>query len=140
MRFSVSTRPIVADTEKEAWERAYDTLDAVQDKNAPFNDRTMSIGSKRLVYFAKQGDIQDERLYMPIAAATGGTGNSTALVGTADQVAESLLNYYKIGGTTILIRGFNPIEDAIYWGKELIPLLREKVKKYHKENVVSAIA
>ena len=140
IRFSVSTRPIVADTEKEAWDRAYDTLAAVQDKNAPYNDRTMSAGSKRLVYFAKKGDIQDERLYMPIAAATGGTGNSTALVGTADQVSESLLNYYKIGGTTILIRGFNPIEDAIYWGKELIPLLREKVKKYHKENVVTAIA
>ena len=59
VRFSVSTRPIVADTETEAWERAYDTLAAVQGKNAPFNDRTMSIGSKRLVYSAKQVDIQD---------------------------------------------------------------------------------
>ena len=40
----------------------------------------------------------------------------------------------------VVVVAFNPIEDAIYWGKELIPLLREKVKKYHKENVVSAIA
>ena len=140
VRFSVSTRPIVADTEKEAWERAYNTLDSVQNTNVPFNDRTMAVGSKRLVSFAKQGDIQDERLYMPIAAATGGTGNSTALVGTAEQVAESLLKYYRIGCTTILIRGFNPVEDAIYWGNELIPLLRDKVRKYHKANAVSALA
>ncbi len=69
---------------------------------------------------------------MPIAAATGGTGNSTALVGTADQVSDALLEYYKLGASTLLIRGFDPIDDAKYWGKNLIPMLREKVYKYDK--------
>jgi alkanesulfonate monooxygenase SsuD/methylene tetrahydromethanopterin reductase-like flavin-dependent oxidoreductase (luciferase family) len=38
---------------------------------------------------------------MPIAAATGAAGNTTALVGTPEQVAESLLDYYDAGATTL---------------------------------------
>jgi alkanesulfonate monooxygenase len=57
------------------------------------------------------------------------------LVGTADQVAEALLEYYKLGATTLLVRGFDPINDAEYWGRELIPLLREKVHNYLKNKV-----
>ena len=95
-------------------------------------ERLESVGSKRLGDFAKKRDILDRRLYMPIAAATGGAGNTTALVGTAEQVVESLMEYYKIGCSTILIRGFDPYNDAMYWGKELIPMLREEVRKYKK--------
>ncbi|WP_226889807.1 LLM class flavin-dependent oxidoreductase [Nostoc sp. MG11] len=46
------------------------------------------------------------------AAATGAYGNTTALVGTPEQVAESLFDYYDAGVTTLLIRGFDPVEDA----------------------------
>ena len=48
----------------------------------------------------------------------------------ADQVSDALLEYYKLGASTLLIRGFDPINDAKYWGKDLIPMLREKVYKY----------
>lgn len=51
-------------------------------------------------------------LFTAIAEATGARGNTTALVGTAEQVAESLLRYIDIGVTTILLRGFDPLEDA----------------------------
>jgi len=34
-------------------------------------------------------------------------------VGTPEQVAESLLDYYDAGVTTLLMRGFNPLQDAI---------------------------
>ena len=139
IKFSISTRPIVADTESEAWDIAHSTLSSVlKSKQTSMygagKERLESVGSKRLVDFAKKGDVLDRRLYMPIAAATGGAGNTTALVGTAEQVVESLMEYYKIGCSTILIRGFDPYNDAIYWGKELIPMLREKVKKYKKSD------
>ncbi len=139
IKFSVSTRPIVAESEKEAWDMAHEILDGVLKTNqrsmhGSGKERLQSVGAKNLVDFAKQGDILDDRLYMPIAAATGGSGNTTALVGTADQVSDSLLNYYKIGCSTLLIRGFDPFNDAVYWGKELIPLLREKIKNYSNQN------
>ncbi len=58
---------------------------------------------------------------------TGAAGNSTGLVGTPDQVAEALLDYYDLGVTTFLIRGFDPLDDAIAYGRDLIPRVRELV-------------
>ena len=75
--------------------------------------------------FAAQGDVHDQRLWMPIAATTGAAGNTTALVGTAEQVSESLLAYHKIGADAFIIRGFDPMQDTIDWGKELIPMVRD---------------
>ena len=76
---------------------------------------------------AAGGRVRDKRLWTEIAALTGGSGNSTALVGTAEQVAESLLDYYDIGIDNFLIRGFDPFEDAIEYGRDLIPLVRAAV-------------
>lgn len=129
IRFSLSVRPILGDTEGEAWERARGILERVQGSvgesvgpNQPA--RLQSVGSQRLLDFAAQGEVHDQRLWMPIAAATGAAGSTTALVGTAEQVAESLLTYYDAGCTTVLIRGFDPMQDTFDYGRELIPILR----------------
>ena len=71
----------------------------------------------------------DKRLWTAVAAATGAKGNTTALVGTPEQVAEALLDYYDLGVTTFLIRGFDPLEDAVDYGRELIPLVRDEVAR-----------
>ena len=36
-------------------------------------------------------------------------------------------DYWDLGVTTFLIRGFDPLEDAIDYGKALIPLTRALV-------------
>ncbi len=130
IRFSVSVRPILGDTEVEAWERARGILERV--KSSVGDDiglgkpaRLQSEGSGRLLDFAAKGDIHDKRLWMPIAATTGAAGNTTALVGTAEQVAESLLAYHQAGASAFIIRGFDPMQDTIDWGKELIPMVRD---------------
>jgi len=129
-RFSVSLRPIVAPTEAQAWAKARAILAAVEAKQG---DRTLpnpeAVGARRLVDFARQAEIHDKRLWTPIAAAVGGSGNTTALVGTPEQVAESLLDYYDLGVTTLLIRGFDPLVDAVEYGRELIPLVRSEVAR-----------
>ena len=135
--FSVSLRPTLGTTEPEAWNRAHAILDNVLETGQRSTiglstSRLQSEGSRRLLEFAGQGDVLDERLYMPIAKATGAAGNTTALVGTAEQVVESLMRYYKAGCTTILIRGFDPLNDAVEYGRELIPMLRDSVRKYVK--------
>jgi len=43
-------------------------------------------------------------------------------------VADALLDYYDLGVTTFLIRGFDPLEDAVDYGRELIPRVRAAVK------------
>lgn len=134
VRFSVSTRPIIAPTEAKAWERARTILARVQAAQPTIAGQGTGIrpqaeGARRLIDFAASAEIHDKRLWMPIAAAMGGAGNTTALVGTPDQVAESLLDYYDAGVTTLLIRGFDPLHDAVEYGRELIPLVRAEVAR-----------
>ncbi|MFZ0251987.1 MAG: LLM class flavin-dependent oxidoreductase [Acidimicrobiales bacterium] len=152
LRYSLSLRPIIADTEAEAWEKAEwiaaktaeridlakqrmaghkDTYQGLGgERNATFSvDRdtsgTTSVGRKRLIEMSADKDVHDERLWMKVANLTGAAGNSTALVGTPEQVAEAMLRYYDIGITTLLLKGFDPLADAIDFGKELLPLIRE---------------
>jgi alkanesulfonate monooxygenase len=95
------------------------------------------VGSQRLLNLAAKADVHDERLWTPIAAAVGAYGNTTALVGTPEQVAESLLRYYDAGVTTILVRGFDPLADAIEYGRELLPLVRAEVARRDRQPVAT---
>ena len=126
--FSVSTRPIVADTDGEAWERAHDILARIE---ARMDGRTArapdNVGGQRLLAAAEAGEIHDSCLWTPLATATGAPGNSTALVGSPETVSDALAQYYKLGATSLLIRGYDPLPDAELYGRDLIPLVREKV-------------
>ncbi len=129
-RLSVSFRPIIAPTEEQAWQKARDYLAQVTKlAKQPLDFRPQSRGSQRLLEFAAQGEVHDERLWMPIAEATGAAGNSSALVGTPEQVAESILRYVDLGVSTILIRGFDPLPDAIDYGRELIPMVKQEIAR-----------
>jgi alkanesulfonate monooxygenase len=152
LRYSISLRPIIADTEDEAWDKAEwiaaetkaridlakERMAGHQDtytglgggKNATYSVNrdtggTTSVGRKRLIEMSADKDVHDERLWMKVANLTGAAGNSTALVGTPEQVAEAMLRYYDIGCTTLLLKGFDPLPDAVDFGKQLLPLVRE---------------
>ena len=127
-RFSLSTRPILAATDAAAWDRARAILDRVLQKTggAPPPAR-QNTGSHRLLAAAAAAEVHDTCLWMPLAAATGAAGNSTALVGSPETVARALLEYYKLGATSLLIRGYDPRPDTVQYGAELIPRLRELV-------------
>jgi alkanesulfonate monooxygenase len=134
LRFSLSVRPILGPTEAAAWARAEDIAEraAVQrDRflSARGRRNNSSVGSARLLEAAAEAEVHDARLWTRIAAITGAAGNSTALVGTPDQVAEALLAYVDIGFDILLIRGFHPLQDAIDYGRELIPLVRAEVAR-----------
>jgi len=90
-------------------------------------------GSQRLLAAAAKGELHDRALWTPLAQATGAAGNSTALVGTPETVAQALLDYIDIGVTTILIRGYDPYDDAIDYGRFLLPLVREEVARRDAE-------
>jgi alkanesulfonate monooxygenase len=156
LRYSISLRPIIAETEDEAWERAEWIAATTAGRialakermighkethrglggarNATFSiDRdtggTTSVGRKRLIEMSADQDVYDERLWMKVANLTGAAGNSTALVGTPEQVAEAMLRYYDLGITTLLLKGFDPLVDAVDFGKRLLPLVKEGAAK-----------
>jgi alkanesulfonate monooxygenase len=78
-----------------------------------------------LIEMSTDRDVYDERLWMKVANLTGAAGNSTALVGTPEQVAEAMLRYYDLGITTLLLKGFDPLPDAVDFGARLLPLVRD---------------
>ncbi|NML16428.1 LLM class flavin-dependent oxidoreductase [Azohydromonas caseinilytica] len=131
VRFSVSFRPILAETEAKAWAKAEHILaetrrlrvEAGWSRGGP----QQSEGARRLLAAAERGDVVDERLWTAIARETGARSNSTALVGTPEQVAQALLKYVDLGVGTLLIRGFDPLDDAVDYGRELIPRVRALV-------------
>jgi alkanesulfonate monooxygenase len=86
-----------------------------------------NVGSQRLLAAAARGERHDRALWTPTAAATGAAGNSTALVGTPETVAAALLDYVDLGVTTLLIRGYDPIDDALAYGRDLLPLVRAEL-------------
>jgi len=131
--FSLSLRPILAETEDKAWARAEEILARVRKARADqglgdFAGAPRSEGSAALLHAAAQGERLDKRLWTGVARVTGAGGNTTALVGTPEQVADALLDYYDLGVETFLIRGFDPLQDAIGYGRDLIPLVRAAVK------------
>ncbi len=126
IRFSVSFRPILGRTEDEAWARAHRILEmanALRGGGASARE-PQNAGSQRLLAEAARGPVVDKRLWTELAALTGAQGNSTSLVGTPQQVCEAMLDYWDLGVTTFLIRGFDPLEDALEYGRDLIPLVR----------------
>ncbi|GAA5165653.1 LLM class flavin-dependent oxidoreductase [Pseudonocardia eucalypti] len=137
-RISVSFRPILGPTEDEAWRRAHQILDritAARGGHGSFTGNRLrlggaapaNVGSRRLLAAAAKGERHDRALWTPTAAATGAAGNSTALVGTPETVAAALLDYVDIGVSTLLIRGYDPLEDAVQYGRELLPLVHQEL-------------
>ena len=88
-----------------------------------------NVGSQRLLELADRKDVYDTCLWTATAAASGAPGNSTALVGTPDEVAEALVAYYDLGVRSLLVRGYDPLPDAVAYGEELIPRVRALVAK-----------
>jgi alkanesulfonate monooxygenase len=141
LRFSLSLRPIVADTEEAAWARA----DALLERARALREAggfkmpgwVQSDGARRLLEAASRGTRVDKRLWTGMAALTGAQGNSTSLVGTPDQVADAMLDYVDLGVSTFLIRGFDPIADAYVYGRDLLPRVRDAVAARERAQVAA---
>ncbi|GAA0300608.1 LLM class flavin-dependent oxidoreductase [Streptomyces polychromogenes] len=139
-RIQVAFRPIIAPTEELAWEKAHRTLGAIRRRREAAPARNprggvtqtsapQNTGSQRLIAIAEAGERYDRALWTPTAAATGGAGNSNALVGTPETVAQALLDYYDLGVDILSARGYDLLDDAVDFGRHVIPLVREEVAK-----------
>ncbi len=137
-RIQAAFRPIIAPTEELAWEKAHRTVGAIKARRESSDlvrrrltgtQQPENTGSQRLLEIAAAGERYDRALWTPTAAATGGAGNSNALVGTPETVAQALLDYYDLGVEILSARGYDHIDDAIDFGRYVIPLVREEVAK-----------
>ncbi|MEV4702205.1 LLM class flavin-dependent oxidoreductase [Actinoplanes sp. NPDC049316] len=101
-------------------------------------DNPANVGSQRLFAAAATGDRHDRALWTATAKASGAAGNSTALAGTPETVAQALPDYHELGVTTFLIRGYDPLDDAIDHGRELIPAVPAEVTRRDAQRLAIA--
>jgi alkanesulfonate monooxygenase len=134
----VAFRPIIAETDELAWRKAERTLGAIQSQQADGealrgrlrrSGQPENAGSQRLLAAAGSGERHDRALWTATAAATGGGGNSTALVGSPETIAAALLDYYDLGVRIFSARGYDLYDDAIDVGRHVIPLVRDEVAR-----------
>jgi alkanesulfonate monooxygenase len=135
----VTFRPIVAATDELAWEKAHSTVAAVDDlynKQGYSQLRGKSgepenVGSQRLLDIASRKDVHDRALWTVPAQVTNAAGASTALVGSYETVAAAILDYVDLGADLISIRGYDNLNDAIDYGRYVLPLVRQELA--HRE-------
>jgi len=136
-RIWVTFRPIVAETEALAWEKAHRTLDALNTKKSAYSGMKLqtngsspqNTGSQRLLEIAKRGDVQDRALWYPTVTATAARGASTALVGSPQTIIDSIVDYVDLGCDLISIRGYDNFNDAIDYGRYILPGVRQVLKE-----------
>ncbi len=131
----IAFRPIIAPTDAKAWEKAQTILGRIEQARSgsrPGRLRSTAAqpenaGSQRLLAAVASGDRHDRALWTAPTALTGAGGNSTALVGSPETVAAALLDYYDLGIELLSARGYDILEDAVDFGREVIPLVRAEV-------------
>lgn len=136
-RIWVTFRPIMAETEELAWAKAHATLEALEKnqgkgplaKVMPSTGTPQNVGSQRLLEIAKKGEVQDRALWYPTVTATNARGASTALVGSPQTIVDSILDYVDLGCDLISIRGYDNLNDAIDYGRYILPGVREELMR-----------
>ena len=135
-RIWVTFRPIVAETDELAWAKAHRVLESLQENRAKGLGKApasapppQNVGSQRLLDIAARGEVHDRALWYPTVTATNARGASTALVGSPQTVADSILDYIDLGADLISIRGYDNLNDAIDYGRYILPLVRSGLKE-----------
>lgn len=145
-RIWVTFRPIIAETDELAWEKAYRTLEVLKSNSArgqgltaapPGVPAPQNEGSKRLLAIAARGEVQDRALWYPTVTATNARGASTALVGSAQTVADSILDYVDLGCELISIRGYDNLNDAIDYGRYVLPKVRRVLDEREQARLIN---
>ncbi|KAJ5925309.1 hypothetical protein N7454_007948 [Penicillium verhagenii] len=135
-RIWVTFRPIIAETDELAWAKAHKTLDLLTANRANGQGKApanapppQNVGSQRLLDIAGRGEVQDRALWYPTVTATNARGASTALVGSHQTIIDSILDYVDLGAELISIRGYDNLNDAIDYGRYVLPGVRGELQK-----------
>ena len=131
LRFGIRLHVIARDTAAEAWaqaQRLLDGLDPAAIERAQDIQRSSgSEGQRRMV--ALHGGRTDAlevspNLWAGVGLVRGGAG--TALVGSHDEVADRIAEYYHLGIEEFILSGYPHLEEAYQVGEGVLPVLRRR--------------
>jgi alkanesulfonate monooxygenase len=133
LRFGIRLHVITRDTEEEAWAEAKRLLDGIPPGAIEQAQRnlaaTESVGQARMLSLNKGKKLGvrelevHPHLWAGVSLVRGGAG--TALVGNHQQVRDLIGEYEATGIDTFILSAYTNLEEAVRFGEDLMPLLRE---------------
>jgi len=131
VRFGIRLHVITRDTAGEAWAQAQRLLDGLDpaaiERAQAIQRASQSEGQRRMA--ALHGGRTDAlevspNLWAGVGLVRGGAG--TALVGSHDEVAERIAEYYALGIDEFILSGYPHLEEAYQVGEGVMPVLRRR--------------
>ncbi|MCC6434383.1 MAG: LLM class flavin-dependent oxidoreductase [Acidimicrobiales bacterium] len=125
LRFGMRLQVIVRDTEAEAWEAA-DALIAHASDGQRRMISTMWEQSEANTRMKELTEAEGYRIapHLWSGVSTVRPGAGVCVVGTPDQVADTLLEFVEVGCTHFCLSGYPHDEAATRFGREVLPRLR----------------
>ena len=126
--FGLRTHLVVRDTEAAAWEAAHELI-AYADPAVKAQRQAVFAGTPMVGQQAQTRQAPDHRvgprLWNGLSEVRVNCG--TAIVGDPSQVAQELVEYWKLGFDEFILSGFPHVEECRRVAEQVIPLLREQV-------------
>ena len=138
VRFGIRLHVIVRESEQEAWDAADRLISQIPDATIEAAQAAFakmdSVGQKRMAasHANRKGrsraDLEiSPNLWAGVGLVRGGAG--TALVGSPQQVADRIKEYYDLGLETFVLSGYPHLEEAYYFAELVFPLLPEAIRE-----------
>lgn len=138
VRFGIRLHVIVREREQEAWDAADRLISQIPDATIEAAQAAFakmdSVGQKRMAALhanrkgRSRADLEiSPNLWAGVGLVRGGAG--TALVGSPQQVADRIKEYYDLGLETFVLSGYPHLEEAYYFAELVFPLLPEAIRE-----------
>ena len=132
--YGLRTHVIVRESESAAWAAADELLS--QAAGAVKAQRRAAFAGSAMVGQRSQAQAADRHMLAPRlwnGISTVRVNCGTALVGTPEQVAAELLEYWKLGIDEFILSGFPHVEECDRAAAELVPAFREMLERVEGE-------
>jgi len=127
LEFGLRITTFIRDTTEQAWADAEAKVaEMAKARGEGWQDhRTwVAVGQRRLLDLHERGEVLDDNLYTTPGKFGGGGAGTTWLVGSAADVAASLLKYQALGVTHFVLSDTPYLAEIKRQGDQLLPLLR----------------
>lgn len=128
LEFGLRITTLVRDTTEEAWADAEAKVaEMAKGQGTKWHDhrQQVAVGQQRLLDLQRRGDVLDDNLYTLPGRFGGGGAGTTWLVGSAEDVARSLIKYRELGITQFVLSDTPYLPEIKRQGDRLLPLLRD---------------
>lgn len=129
LQFGLRITTLVRDTTEQAWRDAEAKVAEMKKGGGIWDDHKThhAAGQQRLLALQQRGDVLDENLYTAPGKYGAGGAGTTWLVGSAEDVAQSLRRYAALGISQFILSDTPYLHEIERQGTQLLPLLRQGI-------------